>query len=85
MRWRRRALILCGLIASGCAVGVPRPPLALISPRPAHILDQDGQITDAGVHWVQELANKYIENCVALSSLRRENPKQCRVPFELPP
>jgi len=63
---------------------VPRPPLALVSPRPAHLIDQNDRITDEGVAWVRDLTTTWVVNCAVLSTLRKENPNQCYLPFAMP-
>lgn len=77
------ALILSASISTGCA-GKPsvKPPLAKIpSQRPA-IVDADGRITPPGAGWLNTLVNAYVLNCVALSVLRAEDPRQCREGLE---
>lgn len=77
MPWTKLAVILSSLTALGCSVGVARPPLTLVGPRPP-IIDRDDKITSEGVVWIHDLANAYLQNCVALSTLRHEDVKQCR-------
>lgn len=84
MRQLRLALVPCLWILTGCAVGVPHPPLALVSPRPAHLIDQNDRITNEGVVWVRDLTTTWVINCAVLSTLRKENVNQCYAPFAMP-
>ena len=77
-RWRRLAPIVSLLIWTGCAgPGSVVPPLALLRPDRPPIVDEDKRITEEGVAWISELVQAYRLNCVALSTLRGESPKQC--------
>jgi hypothetical protein len=67
-------------------VGTTKPPLEL--PRAEYrpvIIDQNDQITDEGVAWLNEILNLYVRNCMVLSTMRGEATKQCKRGLERPP
>lgn len=79
MRWGRLVLTLLSLTLAGCAAApVVRPSLTLAPANRPAILDSDGRVTPDGYVWLQKLAGAYYENCVSLSVIRQEDPKQCR-------
>ena len=86
MPWKRLALILCVSMFLGCAApSAIHPPLTLIRPDRPPIVDEHRRVTDEGIAWINELAGAYLVNCVALSVLRGEDVRQCRLGLEREP